>query len=105
MKVQKLTCLLGNGQVIEREQITKDNNTLLVVQPRVLTKGTVGIKFLAWYVENGEELVVVVKRELVEEIGYIPDERFTLGSYYQNQRCSRFFNHSYLTTGCEKKAK
>ena len=118
LKVEKLTCLLGNGQVIEREQIlkgrkdgsaaivlplTKEENTILVVQPRVLTASTVGIEFPAGYVEVGEDPMMAGLRELEEETGYVPEKMYHLASYYQDQGCSRAFNHCYLAIGCEKR--
>ena len=66
LSIEKMTCLLGNGEIIEREKIlkngkdgsagiilpiTKEGKTLLVVQPRPNTKSTVGIEFLAGYIE------------------------------------------------------
>lgn len=118
LEVKKMTCLLGNGQVIQREQLLKNKidgsaaivlpvtgngNTLLVVQPRVLTKSTIGVEFPAGYIEKGEDPMFAGRRELEEETGYVPEKMYHLASYYQDQGCSKAFNHSYLATGCEKK--
>ena len=60
---------LNNGFTLTREIITKggkdgsaaiimpvvDKEVLVVIEPRVATKSTVGIGFPAGYVENGEE--------------------------------------------------
>lgn len=116
--IEKTTCLLANGKVIQREQIikngsngsaaivlpiTKNGETLLVVQPRVFNKNTVGIEFPAGYIENGEDPTMSAKRELEEETGYVPKEMQLLCKYYQDQGCSSAFNYSYLATGCVKR--
>ena len=118
LRIKKLSCLLGNGEVITREQILKNSsdgsasivlpltpeeNTILVVQPRVLTSSSIGIEFPAGYVEKGEDPMIAGRRELEEETGYSPKEMYHLASYYQDQGCSKAFNHSYLATGCIKK--
>lgn len=117
LSIDKMTCLLGNGQLIQREQllkgqkegsagivlpITDSGQTLLVVQPRPLTKSTVGIEFPAGYIEEGEEPMVAARRELMEETGYVPGEMYLLAKYYQDQGCSKAFNHSFLAIGCRK---
>jgi len=118
IKLEKITCLLGNGKVIEREEILKnnqtgsatiilpittENKTLLVIQPRISTNTTVGVEFPAGYIEKGETPLQAGLRELEEETGYIPKNMHLLCSYYQDQGCSSAFNYSYLATGCERK--
>lgn len=118
LDIQKLTCLLGNGCVIKREQllkngrdgsaavvlpITKDGQVILVVQPRIFNDNTVGIELPAGYIEEGEKPYLSAKRELEEETGYVPEEMYELGKYYQDQGCSKAFNYSYLAVDCEKK--
>lgn len=120
LEVKKRTCLLKNGKIIEREQIlkngshgsaaivlpvTKEGNTILVVQPRVLTESTVGVEFPAGYIEDNEEPINAARRELVEETGYVPKDIMFLAKYYQDQGCSSAFNYSYLATDCVKKMK
>lgn len=117
LSIDKMTCLLGNGRLIHREQllkgkkdgsagivlpITDNGQTLLVVQPRPLTQSTVGIEFPAGYIEAGEDPIVAARRELTEETGYVPEEVYLLVKYYQDQGCSRAFNHSFLATGCRR---
>lgn len=117
LKIKKRTCLLGNGEVIEREQILKNNsdgsaaialpvtsegNTILVVQPRVFSNNTVCVEFPAGYIEKLEDPMQAGIRELVEETGYVPKEMKYLSRYYQDQGCSSAYNYSYLALGCEK---
>lgn len=110
---------LENGITITREKlkkgksdgsatvilpITKDNQTLLVVQPRVFTQGDgVGIELPAGYIEKDETPEVAARRELEEETGYVPHDMIELAHYYQDQGCSGAYNYSYLALGCEKK--
>lgn len=116
--IEKYDCTLNNGNTFQREKlikgkkdgsaaiilpITKEGNTLLVVQPRVYTKSTVGIELPAGYIEEGEDPVVAARRELVEETGYVPEDMKLVANYYQDQGCSAAFDHSYLALGCEKK--
>ena len=69
INIEKYNCILRNGMMIPREKIvkngktgsaaiilpiTEENNTLLVVQPRVFTKETVCVELPAGYIEDGE---------------------------------------------------
>lgn len=117
IKVEKYDCELENGITIPREKIvkgkkdgnaavilpvTKEGNTILVVQPRVFTKEGVCVELPAGYVEENEDPMLAGKRELLEETGYLPEQMHLLASYYQDQGCSAAYNHSFLATGCQK---
>ena len=99
LKIKKRTCLLGNGEIIGREQILKNNsdgsaaivlpvtsegNTILVVQPRVFSNNTVCVEFPAGYIERLEDPMQAGIRELVEETGYVPKKVKYLSRYYQD---------------------
>ncbi len=118
INVEKYNCTLNNGIVIPREKIlkgkrdgsasiilpvTKDNETLLVVQSRVFTKSGVGVELPAGYIDKDEEPIDAAMRELREETGFITDDIIHLSSYYQDQGCSAAFNHSFLACNCEKR--
>lgn len=107
--------LLNNGNTITREKIVKggkngsaaiivpvthENNTVLVVEPRIFTKRSVGIGFPAGYIEPEEKGIDAALRELKEEIGYIPDEVVCLGGFYQDSGCSSAYNQIFLAKGC-----
>ncbi len=117
LSIQKAYYKLNNGKVIPREKLVKngtdgsaaivlpvtvDNNTILVVQPRVNTKETVGIELPAGYIEPSEEPLSAAIRELTEETGYIPEKMHLLDSYYQDQGCMSAYNYSYLALDCKK---
>ena len=79
--VERKLYTLNSGKSIIRENIlknrkdgsaaiilplTKEYGTILVVEPRVLTKSGVGISLPAGYIEDGEEPVDAALRELKE---------------------------------------
>lgn len=117
INIESYNCKLQNGIIIPREKIvkgntngsaaiilpiTKEGNTLLVVQPRVFTKDTVCVELPAGYLEKEEEPLTAGKRELEEETGYVPEEMRLLASYYQDQGCSAAYNYSMIALGCKK---
>lgn len=117
INIESYNCKLQNGIIIPREKIvkgntngsaaiilpiTKEGNTLLVVQPRVFTKDTICVELLAGYLEKEEEPLTSGKRELEEETGYVPEKMRLLASYYQDQGCSAAYNYSMIALGCKK---
>ena len=117
INVESYNCKLQNGIIISREKIvkgasngnaviifpvTKEGNTLLVVQPRVFTKETVCVELPAGYMEEGESPETAGRRELEEETGYVPEKIELLASYYQDQGCSTAYNYSMLALNCKK---
>lgn len=112
-------CKLNNGKVITREKIvkqnkdgsasiilpvTKENNVILTIEPRVFSKRTVGVGIPAGYVEEFEDPYLAALRELEEETGYIPNKMISLGGFYQDMGCSSAYNNMYLALDCEKKS-
>lgn len=116
IKVEHYNCLLNNGITIVRDKIikgksngnavitlpvTKDNEFLLVVQPRIVKEGVL-VEFPAGYIEDREDPLVSAERELLEETGYYSDNFKYLDTFYQDQGCSEACNHAYLALNCEK---
>lgn len=117
LKVQKYQCILNNGAIFNREKIikgnrdgsavvvvpiTKDNKSLVIVQPRVFSKEGIGVEIPAGYIDEGETPIEAAIRELREETGYVADELIPLISYYQDQGISSAYNHCFLALGCRK---
>ena len=118
LKVTSAKYHLNNGQEIIREKVvknnkngdavvilpvTKENEIILSVEPRVHTKETVGIGLPAGYIEENENAVDAAIRELQEETGYQAEELVELGSgFYQDEGCYSAYNRIVLATGCVK---
>lgn len=91
----------SNGSAVVTVPITKDNEVLLVVQPRVVREGVL-VELPAGYIEDMEDPIESIKRELLEETGYTSNNIRHLSSYYQDQGCSDAYNYAYLALDCEK---
>jgi ADP-ribose pyrophosphatase len=117
LSIKTYQCILNNDTIINREKLlkgkrdgsavvivplTKDYNTILVVQPRVFTENTIGVEVPAGYIDPGETPEEAALRELKEETGYEPTELIHLASYYQDQGISSAYNHAFLALNCEK---
>ena len=110
-------CRLNCGRVIFREKLvkggkdgsasiivpfTRDNRVLVIVEPRVFTKKTVGVGFPAGYIESEEDAVDGARRELLEETGYQAESIVQLDEFYQDEGCSSALNRIFLALNCDK---
>ncbi len=110
--------ILKSGDIFNREKlmkgkkdgsaaivvpITKDNKSLVIVQPRVFKSDPVSIEVPAGYLDAGETHLDAALRELKEETGYEAEELIELKAYYQDQGISSAYNKCYVALGCEKK--
>ena len=108
---------LNNGKIMTREllkkqqkdgsaaiilPVTKNGETVLVVEPRLGSTKTVAVGLPAGYIEYGEEPLRAAKRELEEETGYVCNDYQLLAKYYQDPGISRAYNYAYLGMGAEK---
>lgn len=117
IKSEVYECRLQNGEIITREKLLKggsggsasivlplttEKEVILVVEPRVFTKRTVGVGLPAGYIEKGENAKFSALRELQEETGYTSNEIIYLGGFYQDMGCSSAYNESFLAKDCVK---
>ena len=91
-----------DGSAVVVVPITKDNKSLVIVQPRVFSHTGIGVEVPAGYIDEGETPMDAAKRELREETGYEAEKLIELTSYYQDQGISGAYNTCFLALGCEK---
>lgn len=116
--VENYTYQLKDGRVLTRDKvlkgskkgdaviilpITKEKNTVLVIQTRPNVKEGVSVELPAGYVEDNETKEEAARRELKEETGFVTDQLILLGEFYQDQGISSAYNSSFLALDCQKK--
>ncbi len=106
------TCELANGRFLDAVvfefrawanivALTKDNEVVLIRQYRH------GVREVLWeipggVVEDDEEPLAGIKRELLEETGYSADEFIEVGRLYPNPALQTNTIHYYLALNAEK---
>ncbi len=107
-----LNVKLKNGNVIEREVITKkdgvaiiavtkDNEIYLTKQPRIAINVEESIEIPAGLIED-EDFMETAKRELLEETGCISEKMIDLGYFYGDVGSGTNKTHLVLALNVEK---
>jgi len=91
-----------DGSAIIVIPVTKEQEIITVIEPRVCIKNGVGVGFPAGYIEENETPEEAAIRELQEEIGYQPEQLIPLISFYQDEGISSAYNHAFLALNCQK---
>ena len=101
---EKINKNIGIGSAVCIFTVTKDNNIVLVIEPRCAlpTESKVNIEIPAGYIDNGEDKLEAAKRELVEETGYVCGSMIYLDSYYPSQGGSGECIDLFLALDCYK---
>lgn len=101
---EKINKNIGTGSAVCIFTVTKDNNIVLVIEPRCAlpTESKVNIEIPAGYIDNGEDKIEAAKRELLEETGYVCGSMIYLDSYYPSQGGSGECIDLFLALDCYK---
>ena len=95
----------GYGSSSSILPILKNNNVLLVVEPRVFTKNTVEISMPGGYIDRDETSLEAAKRELEEETGLVSSNIELVSEYYSDLGNSDHISSVYIAFDCEPKGK
>ncbi len=88
--------VVKHSDVVAMVAIDHQDNVLLVRQFRYST-GKSLLEIPAGGIETGEQPLDAVRRELQEEIGYLPRNIISLGGFYAVPGYSTQYYHCYLT--------
>lgn len=112
LKFDVLNVKLKNGNIIEREVITKKDGVAIVAvtknkeiyltkQPRVAVNEAESVEIPAGLIED-ETVIETAKRELLEETGCISDKIIDLGFFYGDVGSGTNKTHLVLALDVEK---
>lgn len=115
LTVRKERCELPNGKIMQAYYtleyptwttafaLTKDEKVIMVKQYRH-GLGVISTETPGGVVDQGEDPLTAIKRELLEETGYAFDSYINLGKVSANPATTNNYMHMYLATGGEKVA-
>ncbi|MCJ8208797.1 NUDIX hydrolase [Mucilaginibacter sp. RS28] len=83
--------------------LTEEGKVLMVRQYRHAA-GIVSLEIPGGVIEKGEEPEAAIRRELLEETGYVFEKFESLGSIYPNPSTSTNVTYNFLATGGKKVA-
>jgi len=89
--------VVNHSDVVAMVPIDDQNNVLLVQQFRY-SIGKLLLEVPAGGIEPGEQPLAAVRRELQEEIGYLPGKIMKLGGFYAIPGYGTQYYHCYLTS-------
>jgi len=89
--------VVNHSDVVAMVPIDDQNNVLLVQQFRY-SIGKLLLEIPAGGIEPGEQPLNAVRRELQEEIGYLPGKIMRLGGFYAIPGYGTQYYHCYLTS-------
>ncbi len=89
--------VVRHSDVVAMVAVDRHNNVLLVKQYR-FSAGKTLLEIPAGGIEPGEQPLNAVRRELQEEIGYLPKKIVSLGSFYAVPGYGTQYYYCYLTT-------
>ena len=97
----------GNSNAVAMFAITKEEEIILVIQPRTVlpTDTKIDIEIPAGYIEKNEQIIEAAARELLEETGYKAEDMVCIDEYYPSLGCSGERISIILATDCEKVSK
>jgi len=101
--VQKLNGKTTTREIVEHKDcvavvvLDHKDNAILVKQYRKAV-GKPLLEIPAGSIDDGEQPIAAVRRELQEEIGYLPNKVDKLGGFYSSPGYSTEYLHLYLAT-------
>jgi amino-acid N-acetyltransferase len=94
--------IVEHADCIVAVPLDRDNNVLMVRQHREAV-GKNLLELPAGGIDDGEQPVDTVRRELQEEIGYLPQKIEKIGGFYPSPGYTTEYLHLYLATDLEPK--
>lgn len=115
LDIIKETYKLPNETAVQKEKIVKNNgkNSVIVIpitqdKEYIITfqnriKDKIIAEFPSGYIEDNEDIIEAVKRELKEETGYISDDLFIVDEAYTSPGTDNSITYIVIANNCIKK--